>query len=433
MNKKIPIYFDAIVASPIEKISNSAPSLGRLKVGVFTKYGNRNGSYITDAVAEQLIQSALDSPTPVVGFFDPETQSWAGHTGPTLADAYGYVRSFEGWQPLRDTDGETRDYAVFSVDLFTKYYDEATKIAGQNQSMELDIKSIDGDWADIDNNEYFVYTKARIQGLCIIGSHEPCFSVSAFFSKEDDNYKNQYDKFSSLLSDLRARVEEAEHGGENTMNEFENENIQTVVEEQPVVETQVQEEAPQAEEPVAEFVEEQPAAEPVAEEPAEEDPEPVAEEPAPAVDYEAMYNELLAKHQQLTADYEASQTQVNALTARVAELEQFQNTANTELTDVREQNNQLQSELDNAQNQVKAFELERKNTLIARYKKVLNEEKIAGIESSVADFSYDEIESKLAILFANSNIRDSESTEKVPLLVPEEESSFALLMKKYKK
>ena len=69
MDKQIPIYFDSvIVASPIERISDSNPNLGRLNVGVFTKYGNRNGSYITDEVANQLIQSATTGDTPVVGF-----------------------------------------------------------------------------------------------------------------------------------------------------------------------------------------------------------------------------------------------------------------------------------------------------------------------------------------------------------------------------
>jgi len=78
----------------------------------------------------------------VVGFFDPETQTWASHTGPTLANSYGYVENFVGWEPFVDTDGVTRDYAVFSVILFTDYFEEAKKIVGQNQSMELDINSI---------------------------------------------------------------------------------------------------------------------------------------------------------------------------------------------------------------------------------------------------------------------------------------------------
>ena len=173
MKRNIPIYFDiAIIMSPAEPI-NGSTGLNRLKVGVFTKYGNRNGSYIKDDVAEMMIASATKGDTPVVGFFDPETKNWASHTGPTLASAYGYVEYFDGWQPFTDTDGTQRDYAVFSVVLFTKYFNEANFVVGQNQSMELDINSIEGDWANIGSTEYFVYTKAEIMGLCIIGDHEP--------------------------------------------------------------------------------------------------------------------------------------------------------------------------------------------------------------------------------------------------------------------
>ena len=129
MEKQIPIYFDSVIIdSPFQEISQTTPNIGRLKVRVFTKYGNRNGSYITEAVAEQLINSACSGSTPVVGFFDPETQTWAGHTGPTLANGYGYVKSFEGWQPLQDTDGVVRDYVPVQNSSDDKYclYDKVT-------------------------------------------------------------------------------------------------------------------------------------------------------------------------------------------------------------------------------------------------------------------------------------------------------------------
>ena len=421
MDKKIPIYFDAIVASPIERISDSDPNLGRLKVGVFTKYGNRNGSYITDAVAEQLIQSAVDHPTPVVGFFDPETQTWAGHTGPTLANGYGYVKSFEGWQPLQDTDGVVRDYAIFSVDMFTEYFDEATKVAGQNQSMELNIKSIDGDWANIEGNEYFVYPKARIQGLCIIGSHEPCFSVSAFFSKEDDNYKSQYDKFSSLLADLKARVEEAENGGEKTMddNKFENQEIETP--EAPAVEETVVQET----EPVADFsgltvVGQLSTEEEVVEVESETTVaavEEVAEVEEPT-NFEALYNELNAKYEQLTADYAAAQAQIAAIT------EQLTNAQTTEQS--------LRDTLKGYELKEQEYENTRKENLIQKYEKEINEpEEITTLRAQTSNFSYEELEGKLAILFANKKMADHD-TKKVPLVEPQK-SEFALLMEKYKR
>jgi hypothetical protein len=108
--------------------------------------------------------------------------------------------------------------------------------------MELNEKTITGDWANFDGQEYFVYKTGDMLGLCVIGAHEPCFSVSSFFSKNDDTYKSQYEKFSSLLSGLKAQVEEAERnikGGEQPMNEFENEEV---VNPTPEVEPEVKEE-----------------------------------------------------------------------------------------------------------------------------------------------------------------------------------------------
>jgi hypothetical protein len=49
MSRQIPIYFDnVVIMSPAQPISESNKNLSNVKVGAFTKYGNRNGSYITD-------------------------------------------------------------------------------------------------------------------------------------------------------------------------------------------------------------------------------------------------------------------------------------------------------------------------------------------------------------------------------------------------
>ena len=422
MHNNIPIYFDnVIIASPIQQVSETNPNLGRLRVGVFTKYGNRNGSYITDEVAEKLIESATKGDTPVIGFFDPETKSWASHTGPTLASAYGYVESFQGWQPLVDTDGETRDYAVFNVVLFTKYFEEATLIVGQNQSMELDINSITGDWADINGIEYYVYTTAAIQGLCVIGAHEPCFSVSSFFSKDDETYNTQYEKFSSLLAMAKAQVEEAESkqkGGEQPMDEFEK------VPEEVVEEKETVEPAPEVA-PVEEPVVEEPAAEEaVVEEPVAEPEEVAAEEPAEQEPSEfdllkQQFNELQKSFDELTTNYNNAQ-------ARISELQSAVNSEHA-------RNEALQATIDTYAAQAAKVENNRKNELIDKYEKIINEEEeIKRFREESHNYSYDELESKLAIVFANQQLAKSETEEKVPLLAPEE-SQFALLMKKYRK
>lgn len=424
MKKEIPIYFDSvIIASPAQPITESKPELGRLKVGVFTKYGNRNGSYITDEIAEMLIASAIRGNTPVVGFYDPESEGWAGHTGPLLASAYGYVENFEGWQPFKDTDGVEREYAVFSVVLFNEYYEEANFVVGQHQSMELNRKTIEGDWANIGDTEYFVYTKASIMGLCIIGDHEPCFSVSTFFSKNDENYESQYEKFSSLLSGLKEQVEEAEFnkkGGEQPMNELE--NIETPVEntvEDTPEQAQNFEEAPAAE---GTPVEDEPAAEPTTEETPAETP---AEDP---VDFEALQAQietLQNANNELTTNYENAQARIAELEQELAETKTSFETATARITE-------LETSVAEYAAERAHVEEENKNNLIEKYAKVIDEEEISAIRAEVNNFSYSELESKLAITFANKQMAGSEESI-VPQPEPVVEDEFAVFMRKYRK
>ena len=432
MDKKIPVYFDnAVIVSPLEPISNTN-GIGRLKVGVFTRYGNRNGSYIKDSVAEMLIDSATRGDTPVVGFFDPESKSWAGHTGPTLANAYGYVEGFEGWQLFTDSDGVQREYAVFSVVLFVRYFEEANFVVGQNQSMELDVNSIEGDWADINGIEYFVYTKAAIMGLCIIGSHEPCFSASAFFEKADENYKSQYEKFSSLLFDLKTQVEEAEknqEGGEQPMNDFENQELETQVVDPQTEETAAPEtfEETTVVEETVETVEETTVEETFEVTETVEEEEQVEETSAEPSEFETLqtqFNELQESYNQLQENFNNAQ-------ARIEELEAFQTSANTELETLRSTNQELQASVDSYQAIAATAEANRKNELVEKYEKILTEEEINPIKTMVNDFSYDELESKLAIVFANKQMTGGE-VKKVPLPDPEQ-TQFALFMEKYRK
>lgn len=429
MDRQIPIYFDTVVvSSPFQEIAGTAQNIGRMKVRAFTKYANRNGSYITDAVAEQLIASATKGNTPVVGFFDPGSNNWASHTGPTLANGYGYVESFEGWEPFTDTDGITRDYAVFSVVLFTDYFEEARNILGQNQSMELNPETIQGDWAKIDDDdtEYYIFSKAEILGFCVIGSHEPCFSVSAFFSKNDDNYKSQYEKFSSLLFDLKAQVEEAEKGGENNMDELELQEETLEQNDEPQIQPETEEPAPETtfEEVADEEVE-------VEEEEKEEEVEAVdfaaeteeEEESAPAEpsELEVLQQQFAA----LQADYDAAQV-------RISELEQACESSNAIASEVQARYDELAARVA-VYEQRDAEELEnKKQNLYEEYAKViLDADEMSAIQEKIHDFSYEELESKLAIMFAKQQM-GSVAEEKVPLPEPPE-SQFALLMKKYRK
>lgn len=423
MNRQIPIYFDTIVASPIQPVSDVTPNLSRLSVGVFTKFGNRNGSYITEAVANMLIESATKGNTPVVGFFDPETQTWAGHTGPTLANSYGYIESFEGWRPFTDSDGAQRDYAVFSVVLFNDYYDEANLIQGQHQSMELNINSIDGDWADIDGVEFFVYTKAAIQGLCIIGSHEPCFSASTFYKENNEAIEAQYEKFSSLLFELKEQVEEIAKnikGGESKMDEFENQE-QQVSDEVKETEQVIDEQVSEFEETAAENeVEDTPAV--------ENENEETVEEPQEPTEYEL----LVQRFDALQADFNALQENYEQAQTRINELENAQAEFTAQIESLQSENSELKTSVADYEAQKLAADEDKKQNLINQYEEILeNAEEISVIKENVKNYSYDELESKLAILFAHTQISNN-AAPKVPHVEPQE-SEFANFMKKYRK
>jgi hypothetical protein len=291
--------------------------------------------------------------------------------------------------------------------------------------MELDPNSITGDWGEISGEYYYIYKTAKMLGFCIIGEHEPCFSVSSFFSKNDEAYANQFDKFSSLLSSLKERVEEADNnakGGEQIMDPtLENQEVEVEVVEENV-------ETP-AEEPVVEFENNEeevvePVEEPVAEveeTPAEDEEEPAAE-PTEFEALQSQFNQLQEQFNELNTNYEAAQNRVTELeTAHAAEIETLNNTIAN-----------LQASLSNYQAQAIASENARKNALVEKYEKIIGEEEISEIKNKTNDFSYDELESKLAITFANKQLNSVEESPVVPLLEPEE-SQFALLMKKYRK
>ena len=403
MDRQIPTQFEVqIIDSPLSIISNEQQNINRLKAAVFSKYRNRNGSYISDEVADQLIETATSGNVPVVGFFDQETKTWASHTGPTLANAYGYVESFLGWEPRTDSDGESRDYAIFSVILFTDYFDEAKNIIGQNQSMELDINSIEGTWVELDNEFYFVYSRAKMAGFCVIGNHEPCFSASSFFSKQEETQK---DKIAELLFSLRKEVEKFEQGGEQSMDEN---MIQEQELEQETDTTPVEFSADEQSESVEET--EVPQEEIVNFEEAPTDEVEATPDETP-VDWQAQFNELQANFEQLNNELESTKRSLQELL---------------------EEKNALEVVVNQYKLQEAAQIAEQKASLIAQYKKIIDEEEISVIEGESNDLSYEELESKLAVAFARKQIPAQEEEVKIPLPAPEE-SQFALLMKKYRK
>lgn len=182
MEKKIPTTFVGEIAEGLTQVS---PEISKARLRIFYKGFNRNQGYITDEFAEKLLSSLPY--TPVVGIFNDLVKDFGGHNqDQNVAKIYGVVPQDPhfAWEDHLDSDGVMRTYACTDVYLFTGRYDAAKLIPGKQQSMELDTKTIRGDWQVI--NEYgqegFVYTDAQFIGLSVLGDDKtPCFEGSAFY------------------------------------------------------------------------------------------------------------------------------------------------------------------------------------------------------------------------------------------------------------
>lgn len=397
MLKTIPTTFDIVLldAEPTP-VAESLPNAKRVNVGVFYKHGNRNGSYITDEMAQHFIDNCQG--IPLVGFYDSDTSSWAGHTGPSLAHGYGYVESFIGWTPQVDTDGVIREYATFSVVTFSDYFEEVQSIRGLNQSMELDPKTVDGEWAEIDGQEYFIYSKANMYALCIIGSHEPCFSASTFFSKHTE----ELGEMSALIFELRQQIEQLNNKGGEYMEEQNMTTAAETLEEECVVENfeETESSIEETEETTAAIEEE------VATENFEESVEEAVTEET--IDFEQAYNDIKAQLEELQNELENMKKKSCAELAERDEL------------------------ICSYQEKERVAEQARKQSLLNKYEKVLTREEIDEIGQTINDFSYDDIESRLAVLYSRKTMKIEDATTFVPQVNFETNDMYAF-MAKYKK
>lgn len=190
---------------------NDVLSKGRCRI--FYKYDNRNGTYITDEFAEELVSSLPY--TPVKGIFDDEKDDYTDHgEARDLGRIYGIVPETTNfaWEEHEDEDGVKRIYACCDILAFTGLYKEASDIAGKPQSMELYSPSIDGAWQIIGGKKYFVFSKGCFLGLQILGDDvTPCFEGAAFYGC----YSSVYE----LLNKIKTYEQQTnDKGGEKKMS-----------------------------------------------------------------------------------------------------------------------------------------------------------------------------------------------------------------------
>lgn len=180
MNK---FEFPVTIYGNLEKY-NDVTSKARCRI--FYKYGNRNGTYITDEFAEKLLSTIAYAP--VKGIFEYDDYTDHG-TRRSEGRIYGIVPENYNlaWEAHVDEDGVERTYACVDVIIFTALYKEANDIVGKSQSMELYEPSLQYHKQIIEGQQYIVFDAGCFLGLQVLGDEvEPCFEGAAFFSLREN-------------------------------------------------------------------------------------------------------------------------------------------------------------------------------------------------------------------------------------------------------
>lgn len=203
-------------------------STARVKVYVMYAGNNRNGSHFSREAIEDAMQSIYG--LPVVGEYRESIDNFKGHGGKIIIDSdgvqfvettkpYGFVPFKEDmanprWETVKDEDGNSKDYFVVDAYLWKRRYPELNVVfeKGSNQSMEILVD--DGDFADAD---YFNVTKYRYDALCILGKDEenienntePCFEDAQIvaYSLNKDDFKME---FSEMINDIKESLKVGE-------------------------------------------------------------------------------------------------------------------------------------------------------------------------------------------------------------------------------
>ena len=390
------------------------PLMSSCEIKVLYIGKNRNGSFISKQVAEEMAKTLRGAP--IVGYYRDKEEDFLDHGDQLVIDGegirfncltkpYGFVspdakvwfQDFDDFDELNNQN-ITRTYLMTTGYLWTEQFQEAKKVleqGGRPQSMELDEKTIKGKWAtDYKNDiEFFIINDAIFSKLCILGQDiEPCFQGAAITAPEistsfslDQNFKTT---LFSMMKDLKQVLEGgymAEEKKTVTTDFSENSNDKNDKETSEKTDFTIEEqnagsaEAEVNDTPVEAEHEEAPAPEA----PAENEFTAESEE-APAEVTEN--NDLKEKYSLLETQYNELQSNYDSLKQEVEQLREFK------------------LQVDN----------EKKDELISQFFMLSDEDKKDVIENKVK-YTLDEIKSKLAVICfekkVNFNLTDSYKNE----------------------
>lgn len=392
------------------------PLMSSCEIKVLYLGANRNGSYITKDVAQEMAKSLRGAP--IVGYYKKDKQDFADHGQQLILDdqgihfnvltkPYGFVSpNAKVWfQDFEDGDDfgnhVVRTYLMTTGYLWTGQFEQAKQAlenGGRPQSMELDEKSLKGKWSrDIKEDiEFFIINDAIFSKLCILGDDvEPCFEGSAITPPQVSTSFGLDDDFKHTLFEMMQQLTYALEGGKKVaeINKDEvlevNEEVTTEevaenfeLEQDKSVESSLEENNIATETSESTFEKKDDQEEEKSDD-SEKDEDKEDDSQSNQDDEEEKkknkYTILQAQYSQLQSDY-------SALESEVVELRQFK------------------TEIENQQ----------KDELIAQFYMLSDEDKKDVIENK-SKYSLEEIESKLAVICfkkkVNFNLETSQKND----------------------
>ena len=415
--------------------SDISPLISKCDIKVFYLGENRNRSYIDKDTAMKMAKTLRA--VPIVGAYRKDIEDFGDHgevihiedgevTFSCKTVPYGFVApDAEVWfQKFIDTDelgnDIEREYLMTTGYLWTDQYPEVMSCIteGKGQSMELDGKTMEGHWATNNNTgiEFFIINDAIFTKLCILGDDvEPCFEGASVTSPEVSKNFTKDENFSrtlfSMMNELKFALQNK--GGSDMPEDMEQVEVEETAED-------VVEEVEETEE-AAEEVEDS------AEDSAEDEGEDSDEEFACGGSKKKKYEDEEKDEEGTPAEEdkedapadnsENDKKKKNPPTENsldeVAELQQT-------IADMREELNSLRE-----------FKLQQENlkkdALINKYHMLSDEDK-AEVIAHKSEYTCEEIEEKLALIYVKKNV-DFSTLDGKPEVEEEEVSpllSFSL-------
>lgn len=170
------------VCGTLEKYSDTM-SKGRVRV--FYRGLNRNGTFITDEFAQELIASAPYTPIKGIYVEDDYTDHGKARSEGRIYGIVPFNANF-AWEKHLDEDGVEREYACFDALFYTALYPEASEAVGKGQSMELYKQTLSGHWALVNGQKALIFEHGCFLGLQILGDAvTPCFEGSSFYTLQE--------------------------------------------------------------------------------------------------------------------------------------------------------------------------------------------------------------------------------------------------------